>query len=433
MSLIHKDAPEGVSQNLMLFSLPAVDTCIDRVQITEYRPLSQLSDIGPIEFHIPSTDKTYKALHESSLRVKARILKLNGALLTAEDDVTFINIPLQTMFSQIDVFVQGQIISSMDNNQAYRGYIQTLLHYGLSAQSGQLTSQLWYYDTPDYFNSPGVKEGNKGLSIRNTFSRNSQIVDLEGPLHTDLMSIDRYILNGVDIKFNLQRASNAFCLMSNEPNYKVEILEAVLRVPHIYVSSSLMIAHARILQTHTAKYPMKKTIIKTETLTLGSNSFVKDDLFEGKIPNRLAIGLIDNGAYAGNYAKNPLLFDHFYMNYLNVSVNGDPLNSQPLKPSFTTGSSGFVSNFLTLFKGMGQYRADGGVAIDRDAYDGGYCLNVFNLVQNPDVIGSNLIKGGSLRVEVQFAKALESTVTLLLYGEFSSLLQLDHTRAISIQ
>jgi hypothetical protein len=191
-----------------------------------------------------------------------------------------------------------------------------------------------------------------------------------------------------------------------------------------------MIAHARMLQNDSAKYPMKKTIIKTETLTTGSSSFIKDDIFEGRIPNRLVIGMVDNSAYAGDYIKSPLHFNHFDMNYLNVSVNGDPLNAQPLKPSFGTNS--FISNFLTMFKGMGQYRADGGVAIDRDGYDGGYCLNVFNLVQNPDVIGSNLIKGGSLRVEVQFAKSLGTTVTLILYGEFSSLLEIDHTRAIKI-
>jgi hypothetical protein len=320
----------------------------------------------------------------------------------------------------------------MDNNQPYRGYLQTLLHYGIAAQSGQLTSQLWYRDTPDYFDTMGVGGGNKGLSIRNAFTKKSQILDLEGPLHTDLMSIDRYILNGVDIKFNLQRASNSFCLLSATEVYKVEILEAVLRVPHIYVSSSLMIAHARMLQDSTAKYPMKKNIIKTETLTLGSSSFIKDDLFEGKIPNRLVIGLVDNTAYAGNYSKNPLCFQHYHMNYLNVSVNGDPLNAQPLKPSFE-GKSGFVSNFMTLFKGMGQYRADGGISVDRDAYDGGFCINVFNIVQNPDVIGSNLIKGGSLRVELQFAKSLVSTVTLLLYGEFSSIIEFDHTRAVTIQ
>ena len=107
MALIHKEAPEGVSQNLMLFSLPTVDTCIERVQITEYRPLSQLSDIGPIEFHIPSTDKTYKALHESSLRLKVRIVKLDGTLLGDDDVVAFINSPLQTLFSQIGFFTRA--------------------------------------------------------------------------------------------------------------------------------------------------------------------------------------------------------------------------------------------------------------------------------------------------------------------------------------
>jgi hypothetical protein len=245
------------------------------------------------------------------------------------------------------------------------------------------------------------------------------------------MSIDRYMINGVDIKLNLQRNSDAFCLMSDSPPYKVEIMEAVLRVPHIFVSSSLMLAHAKVMETTTAKYPLRKTVIKTDTLTQGSTSYVKDALFEGRIPNRLIIGMVKNTAYSGSYDKNPLLFDHYNINHISVSVNGNPLNAQPLKPSFSSTKT-FISNYLSLFKGMGMFRQDGGVSLNRDEYDGGYCLFVFDLTPDPNTIGSSLIKGGNLRMEMQFAEGLPNPVTLIVYGEFSGLLEIDRARSIQL-
>ena len=137
-------------------------------------------------------------------------------------------------------------------------------------------------------------------------------------------------------------------------------------------------------------------------------------------------------AYAGNITQNPLCFEHFNLNCINLSVNGDPLNAQPLKPSFGKDKN-YVSNYLSLFKGMGTYRADSGIMLDRDDYDGGYCITVFNLSPTPDVIGSSLIKGGNLRLEIQFGEGLASTATLLLYGEFSGLLEIDRSRGVSIR
>ncbi len=54
MSLFHETSPEGIPKQLMLFNLPPVDTCTERMQIQEFR--APLSDEGPLDFSIPSTD-----------------------------------------------------------------------------------------------------------------------------------------------------------------------------------------------------------------------------------------------------------------------------------------------------------------------------------------------------------------------------------------
>ena len=194
-----------------------------------------------------------------------------------------------------------------------------------------------------------------------------------------------------------------------------------------------MMAHARVIEKTPAKYPLRKTVIKTETLSGGVSSFVKDGLFEGRIPNRVVLVMVKNTAYSGTCSKNPFLFEDFGLNFRNVSVNVDPLNTQPLKPSFGARKN-YITNFLALCKGGGGGVSgeDETVSIDRDDYDGGYAIFVFDLVPDPFSIGTSLIKGGNLRLELQFGKCLAESVILIIYGEFSGLLEIDQSRSVQL-
>ena len=167
-------------------------------------------------------------------------------------------------------------------------------------------------------------------------------------------------------------------------------------------------------------------------LSAGTSSFVKDDLFEGEIPNRIIFGMVKNNAYSGTFTKKTFFFEHFEMNFINVTVSGDPLNSQPLKPSFN-GDKTYFSNFLSPFTWMGTFKSDGGISLTRNDYDGGYCLSVFNFVPDPRQVGSSLIKGGNLRLEIQFFAGLTEPISLIIYGEFSSLLEVDQTCSIILK
>ena len=68
---------------------------------------------------------------------------------------------MHSLFSQIDVSLNGTLVTPSTNTYAYRAYIETLLSHGAEAKNSQLTSALWYKDTAGHMGA--IDDENKGL------------------------------------------------------------------------------------------------------------------------------------------------------------------------------------------------------------------------------------------------------------------------------
>jgi hypothetical protein len=73
---------------------------------------------------------------------------------------------LHSLFSQVDVLLNGTLITSSINTYAYRAYIETLLSYGTDAKSSQLTSALFYKDEAGKMDKPNPLAANAVTEIR---------------------------------------------------------------------------------------------------------------------------------------------------------------------------------------------------------------------------------------------------------------------------
>ena len=78
---------------------------------------------------------------------------------------------------------------------------------------------------------------------------------------------------------------------------------------------------------------------------------------------------------------------------------------------------------------------DDGNQIHRQYYPNGYTLFACDLTPNMsanDETHWNLIKHGSVRVDVRFAKQLRSTVNCIVYAEFPNILEIDASRQVMV-
>lgn len=440
MAFLHAHSCECLKSELELFSLPPTQTTIEGSNWVHYKPISSLTDDSPIEFVIPGHGDEYIDLAHTMLSLRVQIKNPFPAVSSTSKDspppppiIGPVNNLLHSMFNQVDVYLNQKLVSPPNNAYAYRAYIETLLNYGPAAKKSHLTSVLWYDDTPGKMEDTSGKN-NTGLGERLKFLTIEKTIDLLGHLHCDVFNQERFLLNGVEMRLRLVRARDSFCLMSTSQDnaYGLNITEATLLVRRTKIAPGVLLSHARALAKTTAKYPLTRVEVKAISLHAGVHGETIDNVVLGQLPKRIIIGFVDNRAYNGNLTLNPFNFQNYKINYLSLYVDGTQVPSRPLQPDFTKNKL-YVDAYHTLFSGTGIHFLNEGNSINRENYRDGYCLFAFDLTPDLSANSSthwNLVKHGSVRIEVRFEEALTSTVNCIVYAEYDNVLEIDASRQV---
>lgn len=431
MAFLHTSSSEACKSELDLFSLPPTQTSIENSYWTEYKPISALTNNSPIEFTVPGNSDEYLDLPHTLLYLKVSFqlpaaTVLNEEATAASVNTGPVNNTLHSLFSQVDVSLNRTPVSPPNSAYAYRSYIETLLNYGPAAKASHLTSVLWYTDTVGKLEH--LTE-NDGLNKRKNFFKIGNPIDLIGHIHHDLFNQDKLLLNGVEMSIRFVQSRDSFPLMDPTGLYHIQILEATLMIRRVKVSADVLIRNEKILSTTTAKYPITRVQVKSAVINSGIDGTTLDNITLGQIGRRYIIGFVKNKAFNGDRALNPYNFDHFNINFLSLSVNGVQVPSRQLQPNFTSGL--YVEAYHALFSGTGIHFLNQGNCISRDAFKKGYCLFAFDLT--PDLSANcsshfNLIRHGSVRIDVKFSQALTDNINCLVYVEYDNLLEIDSAR-----
>jgi hypothetical protein len=431
MAFINSHKQVTVNGELDLFSVPPTQEAVETGHSLSYRPISSITSNAPIEFCISNSGDEYIDLAHTLLYLKVKIqrpTRANGEQRVT-DEVGPTNNFLHSLFTQVDVLLNQRCVTPPSNNYNYRAYISNLLNYGQDAKNSHLTSSLWYKDTAG---SMEASDENEGYSSRKEFTLNDRVFDMISPLHIDLKSVSKYLLNGVEMTIKLIQAKPDFFLMSNveNPICGIEIQEAELFVRKVKISASVLIGHAKALSLGTAKYPITRVDVKTVTIPSGVQNKTIDGIYTGQLPKRCILGFVSNKAFNGTYNLNPYNFQHFNLSFLSLYVDSVQIPSKPFTPNF--GQSQFIREYNSLYHGSGIFYKDIGNDITREEYPRGYFLTCFDLTPDLSCHESHwtLQKNGSLRIELRFAQALTETVTVIVFSEFDNLIEIDNNRNI---
>ncbi|TKS65887.1 hypothetical protein D9C73_028356 [Collichthys lucidus] len=399
---------------------------------TEILPLSAITDGGHIEFFIPGDGEKYLDLNDTLLHLRLKITNADGTDLANDAAVGLINYPLNTMFSQCDVILGDRLISQSSATHPYRAMIETLLNYSEDTLKSQFSAGLFYKDTAGALDSIVTNNGpNRGLNSRAAFSANSREIHLFGPLHGDVFFCERLLLNSVDMRIKLTRASDAFCLMgARDSLFRLRILGASLFVKKVTVSPAIRLGHAAALLRGNALYPLSRVNVKTYSIPANSRICNQENLFLGAMPKYVVLGMVHHEAFTGRRDLSPFNFVHNNVEYLALCQDGRQVPAKAFQPQFNQGSS--VREFYNMFIATGRHLKDLPLSINREEFNDGYSLFVFNLTPGDDNDALSPVSNGNLRLEMRFRVALPHTTTLIVYACYDSILEINSKRQVLV-
>jgi len=430
MAFVHEQSCECTKSELDLFSVPPTQTSMENGNWIEYHPLTTVSDGSPIEFDVSGTGEEYIDFANTMLYVKVKVTANDGTNLGGDAAVGPVNLFLHSLFSQVDISLNGTLITAATNTYPYRAMLETLLSYGEDAKTSQLTSALFYKDQAgrmDSVNFDDAAEKNNGLVKRREHVRGSRTFDMMGRIHADIFFQERYMLNEVGAKIKLVRSKDAFCLMGA---CKAKITHASLFVRKVKLLPSVFLAHAETLERGTAKYPIRRVVCKTFSIPQNYRDVSHEKLFSGQLPTRIVIGLVTNQSFNGHAASNPFNFQNFNLNEIALYLDGQQQHAmRPIQPHYGDGQ--YIRAYTSLFSGTGKLFKDEGLDISREDFANGYALYAFDLTAD---LGEDdhfsLVRQGNVRLELKFAVALETTVTVVAYAEFENVIEVDRDRNV---
>ncbi|XP_062602390.1 uncharacterized protein F54H12.2-like [Saccostrea cucullata] len=320
--------------------------------------------LRPIEFEIKGQGDHYLDLSQTYLQMVCKFTKDDGSNLTGANSTSSpVNNILHSMFTEIDLSLNGKIVTPGTDTYPYKAYLEKLLSYRPRTLKTQTRAcSLWEKDTAGHmdevgiddlglaanktFNvTPGVSGGadtvtinepiltalpanskNEGFRKRHQAIADSKKISLLDTLHLDLFQQDRFLPNGVDVRLRFNRARPSFYMMIKGGSTGKSQIS-----PEKSGSENLYHPHR-------------------------DQSKITDHLFQGQMPKRLILGFVENAAFNGDKTKNPFHFQNFGIKKLDVSINGETMSTRCFEPHFNEDL--YLRSYLSLYQALGKLGED---------------------------------------------------------------------------
>lgn len=444
---------DSIPEELDLFNIPSTESAVEQIEWVDIKPSTPFDQASgaPVNFHIPGDGSKYIDLSRSMLYMSC-ILYNEDKESTAVNDVKAIvtNMPLHTIWKQVDVMLNGVKVSSKTDNYGYKALMETLLYYDKTTKQSQLQSAGYYKDRAGTymdlveFPREDIQSFQKGFSDRHErFSFLGS--DVTGPLHADVCQPHRLLLNGVSVDLSLYFNKQDFYMLyakdvTEKHNFRID--DIYFRPCMVTVNPSVMAAHAQLLKQMPAQYPFVRTEMSRFVLPLGTRSF-SENVFGNILPDMLLIAFVKEASYEGDKYKNPFNFVLSKISGLRVMVDGESTPYQRGYDRFKQADAnaynknktagGNVTGYYGLFQGLDKDGADKGSDITfRDYEAGGYALFPFQLQSNLSKGKFPLMRSGELTVEGRFNEPLAESLVCLVMTKSSDMYTIDESRRVTV-
>lgn len=442
---INPNAQESLGEATDFFTTPPVMVSEEDSYFMRIHPTSSIENSAPIIYEFEVDDSHFADLSNMVQYLQLRVMKADRSTPIPDpgpdnqdgdaQKACFINYPSNTLFKQAEVWLNGELVESSNNLYPYKSYMQAFLSYGQETKNNQLAIAGYYQDTGDIdsddtrtaMNSPNC--GNKGLHQRYEMSKYSRPFSTLAPLHLDLCTQKRYLQNRTHVKIRLTRVDDKFGIISksNDGGFSYIIQQAYLQVRMVRPRESLRLAVEQSLETNLARYPMKRCEMRFYSFAGNSNSLTEPSLYQGHLPVRVALALVDSQNLHGDWTSSPLKFEACNVSEINLKINGRSCTTEPLR--INLGENDFVHPYFWMYRSTGGLFGNESL-IKYSDYKQGNFLYVFDLTEDGDhsLDHFHQPKTGTLSLDIRVTSPPNRSMALVAMFEREIIITCDKDR-----
>jgi hypothetical protein len=403
---------------LCVFDGAPAQTMVESATFADIHPTTQIDGKSVnIEFLVNASETEYLDLNDTMLYIRLVVKNKNGTDLDAAGNTTPVNYFLNSLFSDATLSLNDTVIEGGDRLYPYKATIDSIFNFSEDTKRIQLESSGYLIDD----------------TLRQAWIVGSKEFELAGALRFDFFNQPKYLLPGVNVRIQLQRNKSAFALVvGNNSQPLIELTKAILYVRRVKVNTALALGHQMGLMKQNAIYPITKTQIITYTISRGSLSYFKDNIFSAlRLPKFVIVGFVKAAAFAGDYRSNPYNFEHFNVNSVGLLCDGQAVPFRDIyEPDFDNKL--FTREFqMAMIQNTEHFNTDKNNGITMKMFsEGGHCFFTFNLTADLNMNGVQPPRDGNLRLDVKFAKPLADGINVVIYGIFDSEIQIGKNRQV---
>jgi hypothetical protein len=235
---------------LDLFAHTPLQHLIERSLWLDYEPsINYDKGRSAIQVKIIGNEGLYVDLSNILVYCRLSITKADGTIIKNTDEIGPINYIHNTLFKQVEVRLNGKLVSTI-TPYAYRSFIEARLNHGTDSKRTILRSAIWEEDTEGEMENTSIKTEkttkteagagaeaksetvpvahNKGFLKRRSFFIENTVETISRP-HIDIVNVNKYLPDLVDIELKFIKNTDEFCLMGSS-GYRINIEDFKLYV-----------------------------------------------------------------------------------------------------------------------------------------------------------------------------------------------------------
>ena len=302
-------------------------------------------------------DNNYIDLREIYANVSFRVTTTDDIALTSADtNVSVVDNIDHSLFSSIDVFINGNLVSDHGKESSLRNYVTNLVSTSEQTKKTHLAANHWLFDKENArktIDKDSFKDDddNQEKQLTTRAKILTEEVHCYFQPQFDLMTCGKLLPAGNTLKLNFEMAHSDFLLLVPEAtsptdkSYKIRITSFTLEVKRC-VPNKIALRHVEEAKKTRMCFPITRTTIRPFQVLQGQHTVTIPRIVDPvQLPYQLLVIPIENYQFK-KQNQNPYIWDSCGIEKANLVLNGLSMPQAPLELSMRNRVYKFVMNAL---------------------------------------------------------------------------------------